>query len=128
MSILGPSPSFSRSAARPTVKKQKKPSGPLGFFEERRNWRKSDAGGRLSQSQLTSGSRRKYYKRREIDQMLDKRFPWSIDKGFISRNRAASELKKMRMEEHRAKTTEEKRRIREERDFLTKGFELKGKY
>lgn len=60
--------------------------------------------------------------------MLDKRFPWSTDRGFISRSSAIKELKKTRMEENQAKTGEEKRRIREERDFLAQGFGLKGKY
>ncbi|HDZ54268.1 MAG TPA: hypothetical protein ENI19_00765 [Candidatus Nealsonbacteria bacterium] len=126
---LGSKPSFLRpTVLRPTVKKQKKPSGPLSFFDEKRNWQKGNAKKKLSQSRLIPGSGSKYYKKREIDQMLDKRFPWSTDRGFISRSNAISELKKMRMEEHRAKTGEEKRRIKEERDFLTQGFGLKGKY
>lgn len=121
---LGSRPSF----LRPTVKKQKKPSGPLSFFEEKRSWRKGNATRRLSQSRLIPGGRGKYYKRREIDQILDKRFPWSTNRDSISRSSAINELKKMRLEEHRAKPGEEKRRIKEERDFLTQGFGLKGKY
>ena len=122
MSILGSRPSFSR----PTVKKQEQSSGPPSFFEEKRNWRKGDAKRRLRQKSRLSGG--KYYKRQEIDQILDKRFPWSTDKDFISKRRAIKELGKMRIEEHRAKTGEEKRRIRQERDFLTQGLGLKGKY
>lgn len=77
---------------------------------------------------MTPGSGGRYYKRQEVGQILDKRFPWSTGKGFVSRRSAIRELKKMRMEEYRAKTGEEKRRIRQERDFLTQWFGLKGKY
>ncbi len=122
-------PSLSRlSLSRPTVKKQEKASGPLSFFEERKSWRKGNAKRRLNQSRLIPGGGNRYYKRQEIDQIVDKRFPWSTDRGFISRNRAISELKKMGTEEHQAKTGEEKRKIREERNCLTQGFGLKGKY
>ena len=136
MNTLGSRPSSSRpsssrpsssrpSSSRPTVKNRKKPSGSLSFFEESSSWRKGDTKRRLSQSRLIPGGGGRYYERQEVNQILDKRFPWNTDRGFVSKSRATSELKKMRMEEHQAKTGEEKRKIREERDFLAKGFGLK---
>ena len=125
MIIFGRQPQSSRIGP----KKPQPPSVPKSFFEEKKQWRKNTVKRRFRQgSRLIPGTRGGYYHLHEIDKMLDERFRWDTHRGFISREGAIRELKKLRMEEHRASTSEKKRELRRQRSFLEQGFELKGAY
>lgn len=114
---------------RPTAKKPKQSADPLGFFEEKRIWRRSVAKRKFRQgSRLIPGTGSRRYHRHEVDKILDERFKWATHRGFISKEGATRELKNIRREEFRAKTGAEKRKLRGERLFLEREFGFKGRY